>query len=143
MTYLPDVNVWIALAAAEHVHHDEAVKWFDAVRDETVAFCRITQMGFLRLLTNPHVMLDEVTTARKAWGWYEQLMQDERVVFASEPPGMDRVWSRMTATYRTGVNFWTDTYLASFAQTSGYTFVTFDQGFRKRQQFQIRLLHLK
>lgn len=30
MIYLPDVNVWIALAIAEHVHHKPAQGWFDS-----------------------------------------------------------------------------------------------------------------
>ena len=54
MTYLPDVNVWIALAADKHIHHSVARSWFTKVQDEKLAFCRITQLAFLRLLTNKH-----------------------------------------------------------------------------------------
>jgi predicted nucleic acid-binding protein len=49
---LPDVNIWIALAAEDHVHHVPARDWFAAQPAASVAFCRITQMGLLRLLTN-------------------------------------------------------------------------------------------
>ena len=56
MTYLLDVNVWIALAAERHTHHRVARRWFSNLLDEKLAFCRITQLGFLRLLTNRHVM---------------------------------------------------------------------------------------
>ncbi len=56
MVSLPDVNIWIALAAEGHVHHAPAREWFTAQADVSVAFCRITQMGLLRLLTNPDVM---------------------------------------------------------------------------------------
>ncbi len=52
MTYLPDVNVWIALAAERHAHHMRAREWFATLADERLVFCRITQLGFLRLLTN-------------------------------------------------------------------------------------------
>jgi predicted nucleic acid-binding protein len=48
MTCLADVNVWIALAAEHHFHHPAARRWFQALRGEKFAFCRITQMGFLR-----------------------------------------------------------------------------------------------
>ena len=51
-TCLPDVNVWIAIAADEH--HATAGQWFDTV-SVPVCFCRITQMLFLRLLTNAKV----------------------------------------------------------------------------------------
>jgi len=47
---LPDVNVWIALAAEGHVHHVPAREWFPAQPDASIAYCRITQMGLLRLL---------------------------------------------------------------------------------------------
>ena len=54
MTYLLDVNVWIALAAERHTHHRVARYWFSNLQDEKLAFCRLTQLGFLRLLTNIH-----------------------------------------------------------------------------------------
>jgi predicted nucleic acid-binding protein len=60
MTYLLDVNVWIALAAERHTHHRVARHWFSNLQDEKLAFCRLTQLGFLRLLTNKHVMQEEV-----------------------------------------------------------------------------------
>jgi len=34
MTYLPDVNVWIALAAERHTHHWVARRWFRNLQDE-------------------------------------------------------------------------------------------------------------
>ncbi len=52
MIYLPDVNVWIALAADKHIHHSVAKRWFTNIQADQVLFCRITQLGFLRLLTN-------------------------------------------------------------------------------------------
>lgn len=56
MNYLADVNVWIALAAAGHVHHSIALAWFEEPQTSQILFCRITQMGLLRLLTNRKVM---------------------------------------------------------------------------------------
>jgi predicted nucleic acid-binding protein len=49
---LLDANVWLALAAEAHVHHETATHYWEAAAAPTVAFCRITQMAFLRLLTN-------------------------------------------------------------------------------------------
>lgn len=140
MTYLPDVNIWIALAAGEHVHHRAAVKWFDGTESDRVAFCRVTQMGFLRLLTNPRVMLTDVFTPRQAWQWLDRLRHDERVIFAAEPEELEQVWRKIAAARNTGANFWTDTYLAAFAQVSGHTLVTFDRDFRKNAQLPIVLL---
>jgi len=47
---LPDINAWVALASDRHVHHGLARDWFTAMRGAGTAFCRVTQMGFLRLL---------------------------------------------------------------------------------------------
>src|SRR5258708_31906741 len=52
MTYLPDVNVWIALAAERHTLHRAARYWFSNLQDEKLTFWRLTQLGFPRLLTN-------------------------------------------------------------------------------------------
>ncbi len=44
MTFLPDINVWLALASRRHQHHLLAQQWIAEV-DAPIAFCRITQMG--------------------------------------------------------------------------------------------------
>jgi hypothetical protein len=56
MIYMPDVNVWVALTSNRHVHHALANKWVQTTENDQIAFCRITELGFLRLLTNSHVM---------------------------------------------------------------------------------------
>ncbi|MGA7414414.1 MAG: hypothetical protein WBW33_28345 [Bryobacteraceae bacterium] len=68
MTYFPDVNVWIALAAERHTLHHAARQWFSNLQDEKLTFCRLTQLGFLRLLTNKHVMQEEVMEPRRGVG---------------------------------------------------------------------------
>jgi predicted nucleic acid-binding protein len=44
----PDIHVWLALAAPEHVHAATARRWWE---QETgmIAFSRLTQLGFLLL----------------------------------------------------------------------------------------------
>ena len=140
MTYLPDVNLWIALTVAEHVCHKAAMEWIEAAGSDTIALCRVTQMGFLRLLTNSRVMADDVLTAERAWRLTERIRDDDRVVFVSEPPGLEPVWLTMTGYHKTGTNFWTDTYLAAFAEVTGYRLVTFDQGFAKYKKLSVQIL---
>jgi predicted nucleic acid-binding protein len=53
---LVDANVWLAIALDGHVHHAAALAWFDGQAEGTCAFCRITQLAFLRHLTNPKIM---------------------------------------------------------------------------------------
>jgi toxin-antitoxin system PIN domain toxin len=126
---LPDVNVWIAIAAEGHVDHPIAREWFLSQPAEAVAFCRISQMGFLRLLTNPKVMGQGTRTLEQAWTVYDDLASDRRVFFADEPAGLAHGWRSLTKSG--GVNTWTDAYLAAFAGQYRYTFVTFDRGFRR------------
>ncbi len=50
---LLDVNVLIALADPDHVHHSRVRKWFKAVARQGWATCPITENGFVRILSNP------------------------------------------------------------------------------------------
>jgi len=140
MTFLPDVNVWIALAVGGHVHHAAAKAWFEAFEDDAIAFCRITQMGFLRLLTNPHVMGDDALTADRSWEVFDALARDTRVRFAPEPPDLEARFRQLTRRRRLGANFWADAYLAAFVSAAGSTLVTFDSGFRQYAHLRLRLL---
>jgi predicted nucleic acid-binding protein len=56
MICLPDVNLWIALTSNRHLNHTRAKAWLEGMEGVRIAFCRITELGLLRLLTNQHVM---------------------------------------------------------------------------------------
>jgi toxin-antitoxin system PIN domain toxin len=126
MTYLPDVNVWIALAAERHTHHAVARHWFSDLQDETIAFCRLTQLGFLRLLTNKHVMQEEVMRPDEAWQAYRVLRSDRRIAYFAEPKDLPETWQAFTAGPLSSPNLWTDAYLCAFANAARCTLVTFD-----------------
>ena len=61
MTSLLDVNVLIALAWPNHVHHTAAWAWFDAHRDEGWTTCPLTEAGFVRVSCNPSAVRHSVT----------------------------------------------------------------------------------
>lgn len=127
---LPDINVWLALAFESHMHHASAKLWFDAIPDsEVVAFCRLTQQGFLRLATNPKVFGDEAVSLVDAWKLFDILLSDPRVRFAEEPVGIESCWRNYTARQTFSTKVWSDAYLAAFARTADFKLVTFDQGF--------------
>ena len=130
-TGLPDINVWIALASDRHVHHEAAKKWFAEIESGGAAFCRVTQMGFLRLITNRHVMGEDVVMQKEAWQVYQNLSRDQRVTFLHEPSGIEDEWRRLTQGGSASTNTWTDAYLAAFALTRGLKVVSFDGGFGK------------
>src|SRR5690348_8187772 len=126
-TYLPDVNVWLALAFDGHVHHPAAIRWFTTI-EQPAAFCRVTQMGLLRLLTNRKVMGEEALTQKAAWTIYDQLQSDERVSILPEPAGLEEHWRH--ATHQGNPWSWTDAYLLAFAKARDLTLATFDQAFK-------------
>ncbi len=140
MTYFPDVNVWIAMYSPGHIHHPAAVSWFDSSKEDRIAFCRITQMGFLRLLTNRHVMGTNVLTPATSWQAFDGLLRNTRIFFAEEPAGLDHRWRASTMQQQGGSNWWTDSYLASFAAAAGLTLVTFDAQLASRRNVHTKLL---
>ena len=56
MTSLPDVNVLVAIAWPNHVHHDPARRWFEAHHRRGWATCPLTESGFVRVSSNRRVV---------------------------------------------------------------------------------------
>jgi uncharacterized protein len=131
--FLPDVNVWIAIAADGHAHHRDAMAWFETIVTDDAAFCRVTQMGFLRILTNKHAMKEDVLSQKEAWRVFDSLREDERVTYLAEPDGIEREWRGVTQHHEpdNDNNLWTDAYLHAFAAIRQAVVVTFDQAFAK------------
>jgi len=123
---LVDVGVWLAAVWGRHVHQPIAAEWFREETDD-IAFCRVTQMGLLRLLSNPAVMGEDAIDRSQAWRTYDQLWADERVLWADEPAELDAVWRAISARDDKSHKLWTDDYLAAFAQASDATLVTLDR----------------
>jgi toxin-antitoxin system PIN domain toxin len=140
MTYFPDVNVWIALAAERHTHHRAARHWFSKLQDEKLAFCRLTQLGFLRLLTNKHVMQEEVMRPDEAWQAYRSLRLDRRIGYLVEPNELPETWQAFTEGPLRSPNLWTDAYLCAFAHAARLTLVTFDAKIPTREDVSCLLL---
>jgi uncharacterized protein len=122
---LLDVGVWLAAVWGRHIHHQQAERWFGQ-QTAGLAFCRVTQMSLLRLLTNPAIMGNDVVTRASAWRVIDQLQADDRVTWASEPPGLDAVWRTISARDDHSHKLWTDDYLAAFAQSSQAALATMD-----------------
>ena len=89
----PDVNVWLALTHGRHVHHFVANDWLATLDgDVRLRFCRITQLGFLRLLTAEVVMGEDVLTQAEAWRACDRWFETGHVEMSEEPVGLDRVF---------------------------------------------------
>lgn len=127
----PDVNVWLALTYGRHVHHQIARTWFESLDFEAeVCFCRVTQVGLLRLLTTRAVMTaDRVMSQDEAWNAYDSWLSDGRVAFLEEPHNLDAVFRSIARGGHPSPNAWADAYLAAFATILGLKFVTLDRAF--------------
>ena len=128
--FLPDVNVWLALSSPRHIHSSVCTEWLDTIDLEGLAFCRVTQMGLLRLLTNASVMGGDVLASRDAWRVYQTILTDERVGFAPEPLVLEEQWKKLTSQKQPTPNVWTDAYLAAFAHSAAMRLVTLDRAVR-------------
>jgi uncharacterized protein len=128
--FLPDINVWLALVFSQHKHNGAAKLWFDALpEDQRCFFCRFTQIGFLRLSTNPKANPLQTQTLTQAWATYDTTLLDPRIGFFDEPNGLETPWRQWTQLRTFSPNVWNDAYLAAFAQSGALTVVTFDAGF--------------
>jgi predicted nucleic acid-binding protein len=94
----PDINVWMALTYDRHIHHAGARRWFETLEATArLFFCRLTQLGLLRLLTTEAVMgRGEVMTQLGAWEAYDRWLEDGRVSFLDEPPGTERLFRSLS-----------------------------------------------
>jgi toxin-antitoxin system PIN domain toxin len=127
---LPDLNVWLALSWANHMHSDAAWAWFSRQDDNRFFFCRFTQVGLLRLLATSSVMGKDVRTIGEAWKVYDRWLEDSRVGIRQDAFELDvafraatRPVSRLSSPKALG-----DCYLLAVGQVTNATLVTFDQG---------------
>jgi len=123
----PDVNVWLALVLDDHVQRTEALRWWDEFESGTIAFCRVTQLSLLRLLTTAAVMNGKPLTMSEAWNAYDALFEDWRVAFIDEPAALTPAVRRLTSGSSSSPRQWADRYLSAFALQCGGSIVTFDR----------------
>lgn len=128
---LVDANVWLPAAWGKHIHHDRAKAWFEAETD-LMAFCRVTELAFLRLISTPAIVGDDALSRRQAWDSLLALQADPRVIVLEEPRGVLPLWMAFSKRDDRSHLLWTDDYLAAFAQATGCELITFDAAFRTR-----------
>jgi hypothetical protein len=140
MSTLCDVNFLIALCYDGHVHHRQALDWLDQQGELEVVICRNTQLGLLRLLSNPAVMGVDVCTQEQAWAVYDAITSDGRFEFSLEPQNLEDYLRKYSASGQVSPKLWQDAYLAAYARAGNLRLVTFDQGFRRFEGLQCVLL---
>lgn len=117
MTVLLDVNVLIALAIEDHVHHADAERWF-VEHGDRFASCPSTQGSLLRVLVRGG------RDGRSAVAALGRLLDHERHEFWSD----DLPYREVRMVGVIGHRQVTDAYLAALARVRGGRLATFDAG---------------
>src|SRR5258708_14273792 len=132
----PDINVWLALSYERHIHNPIAERWFKQLHvTARLCFCRLTQIGLLRLLTTEAVMGSyDVLSQTAAWSVYDRWMEDDRILFVEEPSSIELSFRALSEHPRPAPNDWTDSYLTAFAIVGGLRLVSFDRALRAKSQ---------
>ncbi len=128
---LPDVNVWLALTDERHVHHQAAKHYWNEQRADQIAFCRVTMLALLRLVTHPKVMSGAPFTHEEAWNIYRTFRSLPITRFLSEANTLETTLETLTANHDLPHRLWTDAYLASFAISNSSRLISFDTDFMR------------
>lgn len=127
---LPDVNVWLALAAEEHQHHEQARAYWNEAAAARLLFCRVTMLGLVRLLVQPKVMGRGVLDLRRALQVYQGFAETACVGWQEEPNTCgDHLAAFLIK--NPPARFLTDAYLAAVAISANARLVSFDSDFRR------------
>lgn len=128
---LLDVSVCLAGFWEGHVHHPATRAWLDDAADDSLALCRIVQLGWLRHLTNPVVLGEDALTRVAAWNFVAGVMGDARFMWVAEADAVDEHFAGFLAPDRSH-KLWTDDYLAAVAMAGDHSLATLDSKFARR-----------
>lgn len=137
---LPDINVWLALAVKEHLHHMPAMRYWLNEAAAPVCFCRVTMLGLVRLLSQPKVMGASALSLQAAMQAFQGWLELPGVRWVDEPAECSRTLTDVVA-QGLAPRLWTDAYLAAFARSANLRVISFDADFRRFDH--LALLHLQ
>lgn len=138
---LPDLNLWLALVDADHEHHPRACHYWKNEAAANIAFCRVTMLGLLRLLTNARAMHGAPFTPVEAWNAYHAFSALPEVVFIEDSLAAEKRFELWTRRIAFPPHAWTDAWIASIAASVGARVVSFDADFTAYPE--LSFLHLR
>jgi len=124
---LLDVNVLVAIAWPNHVHHPVARNWFLANRPGLWATCSLTESGFVRISSNPKVLPIPVSPADAIALLFRLRAEPGHMFWADSVSIVDSAHvprSRLVSHAQI-----TDAHLLALARERGGRIATFDRGF--------------
>ncbi len=123
---LLDVNVLIALAWPQHVHHDLVHEWFARASQSPWATCAVTQLAFVRISSNPAIV-DGAVEPGAAVDALDALTSAPRHVYWSDLPGLSE-FAAFRSPLLVGHRQVTGLYLLELALARGGRLATLDRG---------------
>ena len=84
MASLCDVNFLLPLCHGVHHHLIAKARLTATTTARELVVCRSSQLGLLRVLSNPAAMKESVCTSDEAWRVHDILMADDRFVYREE-----------------------------------------------------------
>lgn len=142
--FLIDSNCWLAVAFDRHGSHATAVQAIDEATAELPAcFCRATEQSILRLLSTVAIQTtyrSPLITNEDAIRLLNEWQSGPNVTFVEEPAGTRELWLRLADRNTASPKLWMAAYLAAFAISGEFRFVTNDKAFR---QFESQGLNLQ
>jgi len=127
-TALLDLNILTALLWPAHEHHGVAHQWFGHRARARWATCPFTQLGFVRLVTNPAFSRDALSPTDAVDLLAENLKHQQHEFWADGlpvPQAAEEMRDRLQ-----GHRQLTDAYLVALAHDRGGVLATFDRGLR-------------
>ena len=113
LEYLLDVNALIAAIWINHPDHAKADAW---VRGKQIVTCPLSELGFLRISTNPKALKSDMQSARQL---LEGFLQKHKAQFlAADLPALQSKTQNSDQV--------TDQYLAELASSKGMKLATLD-----------------
>ena len=127
-TALLDLNILTALLWPAHEHHDVAHRWFGNRAHARWATCSLTQLGFVRIVSNPAFSRDALSPAKAVALLAENLTHPGHQ-FWTESLHVPAAMKGMDASLQ-GYRQLTDAYLLALANRRKGVLATFDRGVR-------------
>jgi hypothetical protein len=127
---LLDLNVLIALTEPEHVHRLRAERWFLSTGKNGFGVCPVTEVGFIRITTNPAMQAGRITLER-AIATLQALRAHPGYHYW--PITEAESWVAVTACFAARISGYqqiTDAYLLGMAIKEDGVLVTFDRGIK-------------
>lgn len=127
-TALLDINILTALLWPAHEHHEVAHAWFGGRADAPWATCSLTQLGFVRIVSNPSFSRDALSSVEALALLAENLTHPGHEFWTDSLQVPTAV--KGMETRRQGYKQLTDAYLLALAHRRKGVLATFDRGLR-------------